>query len=192
MEKGSLALGYRDKRGGVSPSTLRDPTGVYPCGLSLYSKKAEDSPPSLSGIKMIEQAHWSRSFPNSFDNRNGVRSQPAIKMKEEQSNIFLAMAKTIYDLSYSANFFFPPRDKVLLFLQNNWVCLDEKKKIWCLLNVKFLFYGIYIFTAFTAVSSKSLFNHEENLMKNIQKLVNIWKKCRDYKINISEHRCKQC
>lgn len=119
MEKGSLALGYRDKRGGVSPSTLRDPTGVYPCGLSLYSKKAEDSPPSLSGIKMIEQAHWSRSFPNSFDNRNGVRSQPAIKMKEEQSNIFLAMAKTIYDLSYSANFFFPPRDKVLLFLQNN-------------------------------------------------------------------------
>jgi len=38
-KKGSLISGYRDKRGAVSPSTLRDPTGVCSSGLSLYSNK---------------------------------------------------------------------------------------------------------------------------------------------------------
>lgn len=151
MEKGSLALGYRDKRGGVSPSTLRDPTGVYPCGLSLYSKKAEDSPPSLSGIKMIEQAHWSRSFPNSFDNRNGVRSQPAIKMKEEQSNIFLAMAKTIYDLSYSANFFFPPEIKYF-FSCKTIECVWMKKKNLMLVKCKIsILWHLHLYCIYSSV-----------------------------------------
>lgn len=55
--KGSLALEHRDKRGAASPSTLRDPTGRAPVDFPFIQiKKAEDSPLSLLGIKMIKQA----------------------------------------------------------------------------------------------------------------------------------------
>ena len=73
--KGSVLLGYRDKRGDLSPKLWETPQGYAPVDSPfIWIKKAEDSPLSLFGIKIIEQAYWSRNFPNKITRSKNHRS----------------------------------------------------------------------------------------------------------------------
>lgn len=61
--KGSLASVYRDKRGAVSPSTLRDPTGVCSSGLSLYLNKESWR---LSSVSFWDRDNWASLWGQKF------------------------------------------------------------------------------------------------------------------------------
>lgn len=66
-EEGPYSQEIGIKKEAVSSDNLRDPAGTVPMDSSfIWLKKAKDSPLSLLGIKIIEQAYLSKFFPNSL------------------------------------------------------------------------------------------------------------------------------